>query len=133
MSKHYYPFRRRILATGSSTGINNLDDDKVNAYRVYTYKRIVVINRTSAFTRLLLGVMSGGVFHTYEEQQNPLAATLYPFEPRGGMDVTEGEHVRARCTGVTEGDELVLFVSGHYVIEDGPDHEGDAREARGGA
>ena len=119
MPLRYY-FRDRVLIPDAVAGENLLEHDKVGHDKVYNYDEITIENRTSAFTRLLIGVVNGGLFHTYEEQQSPSAATLYPFHPNKTLKISEGEQLQAKCTGVTLHDELVMFVAGYYEIKEKP-------------
>lgn len=117
MARRYY-FRERIIVKPAAAGANNLDDKIVKPGRVYYYEEIAVENRTSNFTRALFGVESGEDFHYYEEQQSPLANTLYPWHCVPPLRVLPGEKARVKCTGVTLSDELIMYVAGYFEREE---------------
>lgn len=112
-------FRDQILINSAVAGTNQLKHDVVEPGKFYNYEEIVFEDRSNNFDRLLIGVVSGGLFHTYEEQQDPKANTLYPFHPNKTLKLHEGEQLLLECYNVTAGDKLVLHVAGYYDIKDG--------------
>jgi len=113
MEKRY--FRERVEILAATTGQNDLKYKVEKPLRIYYFEEVVVENKTHDFTLIRYGTISFGDFHQYEEQQNPLAATLYPWEPETPLRVFDTETLLARCTGVTAGDVLVMEVAGYYI------------------
>ncbi len=111
-----FPFREKVEILSAGAGTNNLDHDPERPGKIYHYTEIIVENKTTAFTRLLIGVQSEDKLHNYEEQQSPAAATLYPWHPAQPVVVYENEFLRCTLTGVTAADVLELHVAGYYEI-----------------
>lgn len=123
-----YFFREKVEILSASTGTNNLDHDQVKQRRIYHYERITVKNKTSDFTKLILGVLSENEIHEYQEQHNGRKDILYVFEPETPIAVQEPELFRAQLTGCTSADNLVMWVAGRYEIFEGPKAEEPVEE-----
>ncbi len=115
MPSRYY-FRDKVEIESASSAAENLDYRAPKTGRIYYFEEIVVENKTTGFTRLLFGVLRVDDFHPYEEQQSPAAATLYPWHPATPLRMFDTETLRAACTGVTSGDNLVMHVAGHFEL-----------------
>lgn len=123
-----FPFRDRVRIELAASGANNLDEEETRSFRSYHYERVAVINETTDYTKLQIGVVRRDEFHPYFELHDPKAAILYPWEPEGDLEVVEGEFIRAAGTGLTTNDVFVMYVSGWYEVTPKPEPKTSADE-----
>jgi len=103
-------YRKRLKATSAGEATLNIEDDIVLEGKAKVYQRISVENRTSAYTRLVIGVMSAGLFHRHEEHDNPSANDIY--WTSDDINVKQGENLRIQLSGTTSGDEIYIYAEG---------------------
>lgn len=111
MGQKKYPFDW-TLSKVATTGTNNVETDPVRERRLYCLQRVAVENQTTAYTDLRILKGGGGEEIVIQEEDTPLAATLYwTDEP---IYLTEGQYLIARLTGCTASDVIKVYVSGWY-------------------
>lgn len=108
-----YTYRRTLVKKSAAATYDDLDDEKVNNGNRLEINHISVENRTTAYTRLVIGMSDGLEFHKLVEEDAPAADDIYwhdrPFF------VPEGWFIRCRLTGCTNGDDLRVFINGLMV------------------
>jgi len=92
---------------------DDLESPLVEPGTLLDLKHVSVENRTTAFTRLIIGVADGTNFSYKEDQEDPQPNTLYWTSSR--IQIPEGKKLRARLTGCTNGDNLHLTYEGHLL------------------
>ena len=110
--KKYY-FHQRVQILSAAIGTNNLDFKNEWADKIYHIPGSVVQNDTTGYTWLGWGVLSGEVFHIFNEVITPLKDAWY--QNYEEQVITEGETYRAQLTGVTALDVLTMFLWGYWV------------------
>jgi len=103
-------YRKRLKAISAGEATLNIEDDIVLEGKAIIYQRVSVENRTTAYTRLVIGVMSAGLFHRLEEHDNPGANDI--FWTSDDINVKQGENLRVQLSGTTTGDEIYIYVEG---------------------
>ncbi len=98
-------------AVGTS---DDLESRQVEPGTLLEVRHVSVENRTTPYTRLVVGVADGLSFLQKEEQDSPAANNLY-WTPDNFL-IPAGKKLRARLTGCTSGDELHMTYEG-YVWE----------------
>lgn len=103
-------YLRQFTKLGVNTTQEDIDDERVpNDYRLKV-DHISVENETTAYTRLVIGVVVGHTFHQLVEEDAPAVDDLYwhdrPFS------VPEGCKVRARLMGITANDVIQVYING---------------------
>lgn len=102
--------RRRFNFVSVGSAVEYIDDTIVRSGDILILDRVAVENETSSFTKLRLGVLSGGIFYPSEEQKNPSVGTLYWVSD--SIVIAEGENLRIELTGCTSGDKVALSLFG---------------------
>jgi len=103
-------YRKRLKATSAGETTLTIDDTIVSSEEAIVYRRISIENRTSNYTRLVIGVYSGGIFHQYEEHDTPQANDImWVNDP---IVVQANENLRIQLTGTTSGDEIYVYLEG---------------------
>lgn len=96
---------------GSAAGTtDDLESPQVDPGLVLEVRHVSVENRTTAYTRLVIGVADGLSFYQKEEEDNPAANNLY--WTKSPFLVPAGKKLRARLTGCTAGDNLHMAYEG---------------------
>jgi hypothetical protein len=103
-------YLRNLTKIGVNTTQEDIDDDRVdNDYRLRV-NHLSVENQTTAYTRLVVGVVVGHTFHQLVEEDAPAAGDVYwhdrPFY------VPEGCKVRVRLMGITAADVIQVYING---------------------
>jgi len=98
----------------AASGTNDLESRQVEPGTILEVRHVAVENRTSAYTRLVIGVADGLSFLQKEEQDSPGANDIY--WTKNKFLIPAGKRLRARLTGCTSGDDLHMTYEG-YVWE----------------
>jgi len=106
--------RLRLISTGAAT--ENIDLPRIDENWRAKITKVSVENRTSAMSRVVLGIVRGGVFHIFEEENWPQADDVTWSD--GPFYLTEGDVLRVQVAGATSGDEIVVFVNGYKWMEE---------------
>lgn len=97
----------RGKAAGTS---DDLESPLIEQGTILEVRHVSIENRTTAYTRLVIGVTDGLSFFQKEEQDNPAANNLY--WSRSKFLIPAGKKLRARLTGCTSGDDLHMTYEG---------------------
>lgn len=89
---------------------DDLESPLVEQGTILEIRHVAVENRTTAYTRLVIGVADGLSFFQKEEQDSPAANNIY--WTRSKFLVPVGKKLRARLTGCTSGDNLSMTYEG---------------------
>ena len=97
---------------GSAAGTtDDLESPQVEPGTILEVRHVAVENRTTAYTRLVIGVADGNSFYHKEEEDSPAANNLY--WTRSKFLIPAGKKLRARLTGCTAGDNLHMTYEGY--------------------
>lgn len=99
-----------VLTTSSGGTYDDLESETVKPRTVLEVRHVAVENRTTAYTRLVIGVADGLSFFQKEEEDSPVANNLY--WTRSKFLIPSGKKLRVRLTGCTSGDDLHLYYEG---------------------
>ena len=94
-------------AVGTS---DDLESPLVLPGTILEVRHIAVENRTTAYTRLVIGVADGLSFFQKEEEDSPAANNIY--WTRSKILIPAGKKLRARLTGCTAGDKIYMTYEG---------------------
>ena len=94
----------------ATSGTNDLESRLVEPGTILEIRHVAVENRTTAYTRLVIGVADGLSFFQKEEEDSPAAADIY--WTSSYFLVPAGKKLRARLTGCTSGDDLHMSYEG---------------------
>jgi hypothetical protein len=103
-------YHKEVIRTSAGGTYDDIEIPRIDPGLALEVRHVSVENRTSNFTRLVIGPAKGNTFHQKEEVDSPVANDIY--WTRSRMWVPEGWTLRARCTGCTSGDVLVMYVEG---------------------
>jgi len=104
------------VARGSAGGAyDDLESPLVKPGHYMEVTHVAVENRTTAYTRLTIGVVGGLDFFEKEEQDSPAAANIY--WTRSKFLIPAGKKLRARLTGCTAKDDLHMAYEGYLYKE----------------
>jgi len=95
---------------------DDLESRLVEPGTVLEIRHVAVENRTTAYTRLVIGVADGLSFFEKEEQDSPAADNIY--WTRSKFLIPAGKKLRARLTGCTSGDDLHMTYEGFLYDQD---------------
>lgn len=99
------------VTKGSATsGTNDLESSLVEPGTILEVRHVAVENRTTAYTRLTVGVADSFAFYEKEEEDSPAADNIY--WTRSKFLIPPGKKLRARLTGCTSGDDLHMTYEG---------------------
>jgi len=99
-----------VKKTSSGGDYDDLESPTVKQGLALKVTHVSVENRTTAYTRLVVGVADGLSFFQKEEEDNPAADNIY--WTRSPFWVPYGKKLRVRLTGCTSGDDLHLCYEG---------------------
>jgi hypothetical protein len=94
-------------AVGTS---DDLESPLVEPGTVLEVRHVAVENRTTAYTRLVIGVADGLSFFQKEEEDSPAANNIYWTKSK--FLIPAGKKLRTRLTGCTSGDNLHMTYEG---------------------
>ncbi len=96
---------------GSAGGTyDDLESPKVEPGTILEVRHVAVENRTTAYTRLVIGVADGLSFFQKEEEDSPAANNIY--WTSSYFLVPAGKKLRARLTGCSSGEDLHMSYEG---------------------
>jgi hypothetical protein len=102
---------------GSAVGtLDDLESPLVEPGTVLEVRHVAVENRTTGYTRLVIGVADGLSFFEKEEQDSPAADNIY--WTRSKFLIPAGKKLRARLTGCHSGDDLHMTYEGFLYDQD---------------
>lgn len=90
--------------------LDDLESPQVEPGTILEVRHVAVENRTTAYTRLVIGVADGLSFFQKEEQDSPAANNVY--WTRSKFLIPAGKKLRARLTGCTSGDKIYMTYEG---------------------
>jgi hypothetical protein len=99
-----------VIKGYATSGTNDLESPPVEPGTVLEVRHVAVENRTTAYTRLVIGVADGLSFFQKEEEDEPPANDI--FWTRSKLLIPAGKKLRARLTGCTAGDNLHMTYEG---------------------
>jgi hypothetical protein len=108
--RHKDVIQAEVLKTSAGGTYDDLESETVKPGTVLEIRHVAVENRTTAYTRLVIGVGDGLSFFEKEEEDAPGADNIY--WTRSKFLIPSGKKLRARLTGCTSGDELRLTYEG---------------------
>jgi len=95
---------------------DDLESPLVEQGKILEVTHVAVENRTTAYTRLVIGVADGLSFFEKEEQDSPAADNIY--WSRSKFLIPAGKKLRARLTGCISGDDLHMTYEGFLYDQD---------------
>lgn len=95
-------------AVGTS---DDLESRQVEPGTILEVRHVAVENRTTAYTRLVIGVADGLSFFQKEEEDSPAANNIYWTKSK--FLIPAGKKLRARLTECTSGDGLYMCYEGY--------------------
>lgn len=95
-------------AVGTS---DDLESRLVEPSTILEVRHVAVENRTTAYTRLVIGVADGLSFFQKEEEDSPAANNIYWTKSK--FLIPAGKKLRARLTGCTAADKLYMTYEGY--------------------
>ena len=90
---------------------DDLESPQVETGHVLEVRHVAVENRTTAYTRLVIGVADGLSFFQKEEEDSPAANNIYWTKSK--FLIPAGKKLRARLTECTAGDNLHMSYEGY--------------------
>ena len=97
---------------GSAAGTtDDLESPPVEQGMVLEVRHVAVENRTTAYTRLVIGVADGLSFYQKEEEDSPAANNIYWTKSK--FLIPAGKKLRARLTGCTAADKIYMTYEGY--------------------
>lgn len=107
---HVYQKSIDFYSAGATT--EDVLDDVVPPGQAVIATYVGVENRTTAYTRLVLGVRDGDNFYPMYEEDSPAADNVYWMEHV--IIAREGQRICARLTGATAADQIHMEIQGYY-------------------
>lgn len=98
-----------IKAAAGTT--DDLESPQVRPRFFLEITHVAIENRTTAYTRLVIGVADGLSFSQKEEEDSPAANNIYWTKSK--FLIPAGKKLRARLTGCTSGDILNMTYEGY--------------------
>ncbi len=90
---------------------DDLESRQVEPGTILEVRHVAVENRTTAYTRLVIGVADPISFFQKEEEDNPAANNIYWTKSK--FLIPAGKRLRARLTGCTSGDKIFMAYEGY--------------------
>lgn len=104
-------FLKRITKKVSDTNVEYIDDDRVRAGEVWVYTIVAAQNKTSAFTKLQIGIKDDGNFLPFKQHDTVSAGSVKNLE--NTLIVTEGNKLSVAFYGCTAGDIIEIYLNGY--------------------
>jgi len=99
------------VSKGSATsGTNDLESRLVEPGTILEVRHVAVENRTTAYTRLVIGVADALSFFQKEEEDSPAANNIYWTKSK--FLIPAGKKLRARLTGCIAADKIYMTYEG---------------------
>jgi hypothetical protein len=99
-----------VLEASAGGTYDDLDSFVVPPGTILEVHHVAVENKTTAYTRLTIGLADGLSFIEKEEEDSPAADNIYWTKSK--FLVPAGKKLRARLTGCTSGDEIHMAYEG---------------------
>jgi len=100
-----------VLKASSGGTYDDLESPLVDPGTILEVRHVAVENRTTAYTRLVIGVADGLSFFQKEEEDSPAANNIYWTKSK--FLIPAGKKLRARLTGCTAADVLNMTYEGY--------------------
>jgi hypothetical protein len=100
-----------VIKGSAASGTNDLESPLVEPGTILEIRHVAVENRTTAYTRLVIGIADGLSFFQKEEEDSPAANNIYWTKSK--FLIPAGKKLRARLTGCTSGDDLHMTYEGY--------------------
>jgi len=100
-----------VLKASSAGTYDDLESPLVQPGTILEVRHVAVENRTTGYTRLVIGVADGLSFFQKEEEDSPAANNIY--WTSSYFLVPAGKKLRARLTGCQAGDDLHMTYEGY--------------------
>lgn len=98
------------VVMGATGTLDDLDSLPLEPGTILEVRHVAVENRTTAYTRLVIGVADGLSFYQKEEEDSPAANNIYWTKSK--FLIPAGKKLRARLTGCTASDNLHMTYEG---------------------
>lgn len=105
----------RITKAAGGTS-DDLESPPVPTGCILEITHVSIENKTTAYTRLTVGRVDGNQFDEIEEEDSPSAADI--FWTRSRILIPAGGRLRARLTGCTAADVLIMNYEGKLYRQD---------------
>jgi hypothetical protein len=105
-----------VQKASSGGTYDDLESPLVLPGAIFEVRHVAVENRTTAYTRLVIGVTDGLSFFQKEEEDSPAANNIYWTKSK--FLIPAGKKLRARLTGCTSGDNLHMTYEGYLWVTD---------------
>lgn len=99
-----------VIKGSATSGTNDLESRLVEPGTILEVSHVAVENRTTLYTRLVIGVADGLSFFQKEEEDSPAANNIYWTKSK--FLIPAGKKLRARLTGCSSGDDLHMTYEG---------------------
>lgn len=99
-----------VQKTSAADTYDDLESPLVEQGTVLEVRHVAVENRTTDYTRLVIGVADGLSFFQKEEEDSPAANNIYWTKSK--FLIPAGKKLRARLTGCTSADNLHMTYEG---------------------
>ncbi len=93
----------------ATAGTNTLSTEKLLPGNIIKTISIGIINKTSSYDRLRIGILEGETLMVFAEEQNPRKAEFYTDNIR--LIYREGQRLQFELTGCTSGDKIEAFLT----------------------
>ena len=103
-----------ITKTSAGGSYDDIDSPVIKPGIVFEVRHVSVENRTTAYTRLTIGIADGISFFEKEAEDRPSANNIY--WTRSKFLIPAGKMLRARLSGCTSGDKIYVTYEG-YLYE----------------
>jgi len=100
-----------VINGAAASGTNDLESRLVEQGTILEVRHVAVENRTTAYTRLVIGVADGLSFFQKEEEDSPAANNIYWTKSK--FLIPAGKKLRARLTGCAAADVLNMTYEGY--------------------
>jgi len=101
-----------ILGKDAAAAADELLSELVKPGYLYCVQHVSFRNKTSATTRMTVAIRAGGRQVDIAEEDTLTAAKLYWYDVP--FYVSEGERLAVTLTGLTGGDDLLVYATGWY-------------------
>ncbi len=99
------------VAKKAAGTLDDLESRQVDPGTILEVRHVAVENRTTTYTRLVIGVADGLSFFQKEEEDSPAANNIYWTKSK--FLIPAGKKLRARLTGCTAADILNMTYEGY--------------------
>lgn len=107
-------YRRKLRATGITGSVVRLQTSPLKSQKIRVLTHITVEDQDNAYTLLRIGVSNRGEPYYLDELTSPAAAELAVAV--NDILLGDGDRFFAELTGTTDGDTLVMCLSGWDMV-----------------